>query len=880
MEEIFELARQQTDFESAARIDFDPEMATVDNYFDRGWKPPEEIARAQLDTKGRLVIPPGFRLPRVGASYKEMRDAGFEPLFWNAFEQINYSRMRGVRYRQQMELVASLKALGSEVIQPWTGAESGIPAGWRIPKVGPAFEGKPFAASDAITGEPTVGNTRRYIVPDKIANKLENLYGKRPSMGTVHVGGKDVELMKAVDWAVFTPKRAKLIGSFFQDVDFLVRLGVGSWTKAVDDLIAGKPVKSVQSLLQYPPDVIDVLKARVLPGKRKALRDVALNDTTPIIEGRPGVNMREIMKANLNLQDRTILPNNLDEIVREAADEAGVLGVKSIARGIGDFERAFRNSLFEGTYPAAILNDVRHNIAHVLARSYPDLTDTQLVARIAEQANIKYSTIPETMSVVQNRFLRESLVRLFFSLGESEGLLRQATRAFKGPNKKFWTKHWIGAYLFLISTANIIHFMTTGETLPKERYSPISKTNWGPLPIGYNTQFAAPEIPGVVREGLAGTIDLVGQMDTVFRVLNPKQFTEARFSVPVRSAINQWSGTDFFGEPIDDVGPGGIVSRTIQLARDLFEPIGAGKLLTRGAQEFVPGAAEVLPAGDTQLNTLGLGIEATGVNLRGRPRTDLVDRAAQEQFGKTINEINQLERFRLENDPEIGPVLAEIDAEGAERGQVIPRYRNRRGLLHSRELAVSQEALNDMVVDLVLASREGKNNAWSATDNLSERVSKAKAETAARLDEFRTENGIEGYTGEPSTNEFDVMLEGWYDLIDKHTDKHQVKDRQGNIVEVTGELDFNKWGPASDAFIEALSPELQQGLAEWRSRKESIPGVQEIIDLRKPDPKWGTRSDGSPKSPSGEQMWAEINRILGEIGVTSEQVQQLIEARQ
>jgi hypothetical protein len=882
-EEIFDLARQQTDFESAARIDFDPEMATVEDYFDRGWKAPKEIAQGKHDSRGRLVTTPGFRLPRVNASYAQMRERGFEPLFWNPFEQIHYSRMRGVRYRQQMELVSTLKELGEDVIQPWSGAERNMPAGWRVPKVGPAFEGKPFTAIDPVTNEPVAAWTRRFIVPNRLANKLENMYGKNPNLRSVHVGGRDIDILKAVNMVTFTPKQIKLMGSFFQDVDFLTRLGGGSYAKAVDDILAGKPIESVKSLLRYPVAVADVLRARVSPGHRRTLRDLSLNDTKPIIEGRPGVTVRKIMEAGLSLKDRTILPDNLDQIVREAAEETGAMRIKSVARAVGDFERAFRQGLFSGTYPASILNDVINNITHIMARTYPDLTDTQLVARIAEQANIKYSVTPPEMSVIQNRVIRESALRLFFSIGESEGLLRQFTRTFYGPNKAFWTKQWIGMYLFLISTANIIHFTTTGEALPKERYSPISKDSWGPLPFGYNTQFASPQLPGKLgREGIGATLDLVGQMDTVFRVLNPKQFTESRFSVPVRALLNQISGTDFYDEPIDGVGPGGIVSRTVQFAIDMFAPIGLGKIAQRAARESIPGAADVLTQGDTQLSTLGLGVEATGVNLRARPRSGIIDREAQKRFSKNLDDLNQLERYQIEQDPEIGPQLAQLDTESAERGQAIPRYRNRRKVLHNQQIALTEEALNDMIREILIG---GGAEAWNATNDLSKRVSKSKATMAARLDEFRLENDLTGYTGEPPNNDFDKMLEEWYALIDKHTDKLEAKDQLGNVIGFEGELDTDKWFPASEQFIENLSPKLQKGLAEWRRRKETAPAVQEILDARVPNRKlYGVNKDGEPKWPSGNQLW---ELILGkwkdgnlvqegilqrELGITTEQL--------
>ncbi|MCH7621063.1 MAG: hypothetical protein IH870_04115, partial [Chloroflexi bacterium] len=136
---------------------------------------------------------------------------------------------------------------------------------------------------------------------------------------------------------------------------------------------------------------------------------------------------------------------------------------------------------------------------------------------------------------------------------------------------------------------------TKGEPLPAERFTPLSKDPFGPLPFGYNTSFAAPDIPVRGRGGSRLTLDLVGQMDTALRVLNPGSFVTSREQVAIRALTNQLKGSEFFGEPIDTVGPGGVVSRTVQLARDLFSPIGPGQFVEGLAREHLPGVASVIP---------------------------------------------------------------------------------------------------------------------------------------------------------------------------------------------------------------------------------------------------------------------------------------------
>lgn len=489
-----------------------------------------------------------------------------------------------------------------------------------MPEVGPAFEGKPFATLDA-TGEPTTMFTRRWIVPDKIANTLENMYGKRPDIGKFAVGTKTIDPLSIIDFLTFVPKRAKLIGSFFQQIDFLARGGAGSWSRMVDALSAGQPIQAVKALAKYPETVATVIRANFSPGFRQSLAK-QLDSVEPLIAGRPGVHLKGISEAGLSTVDPSMFRwEEMDKVVRVVAQETGFLGKGRRALGIvGDLESAMRRGLFEGVYPAAMMTDIRNNVAPMIARMNPKLNDAQLNGEIARLINVKYSSIPASQSVIQNRVLRETLRRVFFSMGESEGLLRQAAGTLHGENKAFWSKHWLGTYLFVIATASAIHYASTGEPLPKERFSPISKDKWGPLPFGYNTRFASPTIPLKGRGGAELTLDVVGQMDTALRVLNPVQFLSARESVPIRAMVNQISGTDYFGTRIDDVGPGGVVSRTAQLAQDLFSPIGPGGLMGEAARRNIPGAEKVITEGETRLGMAGLGIQATGLNLRAATR--------------------------------------------------------------------------------------------------------------------------------------------------------------------------------------------------------------------------------------------------------------------
>ena len=667
-DEVYQSLRTLTDFEQAARIDFDPDMATVEDYFYRGWKPPESYASFSHNSHGQLVYPPGFKKPRIDASYQDMRDLGFEPLFWNPAEQWKVSRMQGVRYREQMELVNALKQSGDDVIR--ANSDSQIPEGWRIPRIGPAFEGKTFGAFDD-AGNPIAIKGRSWIVRNDVGNVLENVYGTRPDLGTVHVGGAEVDILNAIDWITFVPKRAKLVGSIFQQVDFANRQGIGAFSNAVDELSRGRPDKATLSLFKLPLSMWEMLDANLRPGSEGKIL-AKWDSTTPIMKDRIGVTPASISSSGLSQTDVTILPADMGDILREGLEEAGTLSPKLITRLVANIEGAMRRGLFQRFYPATIYADVTRNIAPMMIKMYPHETDARLSAMIAEAANIKWSSIPASMSAVQNRFIRETGTRVAFSMGENEGLLRQAFRAIPirgkvprlgigqppvvrtptGPGRiagararlkerpqsigeaiplkinlqeqRFWGTHWIGAYMWLMTMASTIHFVTTGEVMPKERWSPISKDKWGPLPFGYNTKFAAPTLPGVARGGFDATLDLVGQMDTAFRILDPQSFVSSRTSVPVRAIINATNGENFYGQDTMTVGPGGMVSWTEQLVRDLFSPIGPGPVIEETIRQQIPGGDKLIPAGEPRLGIKGLLLQSgTGSNLRAESNTAL-----------------------------------------------------------------------------------------------------------------------------------------------------------------------------------------------------------------------------------------------------------------
>jgi hypothetical protein len=228
-QDMYNELRRQTDLEETLRVDFDPRMAMVNDYFYRGWKMGRELARI--------------------------------------------SAMQGIKYRQQSSLIDTLKRL--EIAKPSQG-EVVLDPDWRVPKVGPAFEGKIVAIGTKEggpeAGEPLFAMTGQWVVSKDVANRLENIYGVMPDPGSIRVAGKDIEMSKVIDALVFIPKRAKLFGSLFQQVDFVTRNNLGTWGHVTSMLRDGKGIEAVEAIISMPEEAANIVRANFSPDRRELLK--------------------------------------------------------------------------------------------------------------------------------------------------------------------------------------------------------------------------------------------------------------------------------------------------------------------------------------------------------------------------------------------------------------------------------------------------------------------------------------------------------------------------------------------------------------------------------------------------------------------------------
>ena len=644
---VFDTLKGQVDVETAATVGFDPKFMAHPDYFPRGWRTvevePANASRAQNMSTGSFGATPGFAKPRVDATFTEIlgntytRTNGsvyrLEPQSWNPFEQMALRRVAGTEFREQSILIDRLKQSGTALV-----ADGPLPDGYRVPRVGPAFEGKPKIAP-GVDGQPAsfYGYTDRYAVEDKIANVLENIYGRRVSLGR----GPDAILS-----VLQGGKRAKLMGSLFQQVDFITRTGFASFGGAVDDLISGKPVSAVIKVAKLPIEIGKVIAANLSPSRRDLLRNEILSGNA-IFPDRPGVTLKGVSKAGWNQADITMVRRDIKQAFTDSVGDESLTG--AAMRNLRRLEAANQRGLFDGVYPQAQTSALKNWILPRLMRQHPNWTDTQIMGQAADEINKAFSTLGDYQTIFKNPYVQHLTHNLIFSTGEPEALIRGAGSMFYGNNKRLWITYYLGGFLFLAATANLIHMASTAlmdkmETLPVMRYNPLKIDQNAPFSLKYNTRFLTPDttIPG--EGGVRTVLDLVGQMDTALRLLNPLEFATSRLNVGPRAIQNQISGTDYYGNRIDTVGPKGIVSRAMQFATDLYEPITVNQIRTLA----------ISPKGIREsVGRIGGAVQAAGFNLRAESPAAAVDRGDFESLSgeaqlqglrrKTWNKVKYLE---------------------------------------------------------------------------------------------------------------------------------------------------------------------------------------------------------------------------------------------
>ena len=504
-------------------------------------------------------------------------------------------RVAGTDYRDGLVMVERLKKMGRAL--PLDEVPLSEKANWRVPEVGPAFEGRPFP-----TKEGAAAMTQPVAVPNAVASVLEGMFGKRPSL---EIAGKDI--VPIVGKVSQMAKRAKLMASLFQHLDFTTRVGAEALSPSA--ILNG-------TTMNFPQFLARGAKGQLSETTRAATRQRLLSDA-PILKNSD-ISMRMLVEEGLEVGgDTTVLRRTIRSFLDDVGKEAPrSLGGRVVDR-MGGVNRFFEKGLFENMYPLASEWAVKNHIVPVLKATHPDWTSRQIAGQAAKDANTMFSNLGAWQTIFAQPAMKELTRTLIFSTNESESWIRATLATVRGPSKRLWLEHWAGLGILLAGLANLIHMSTTGEPLPAERYKPVAKSSYGPLPMNYNRKFLAPDIPLKDKNGENINLDLVGQADTVFQfALDPVSAVASRENVVPRAIVSQVKGETFGRQQLKSPQ-----QRAVALATELAAPIGAGEVLQADRERIGP-LKRLLPRSEVKLGEPGHLLQGVGLNLRS-PRTDL-----------------------------------------------------------------------------------------------------------------------------------------------------------------------------------------------------------------------------------------------------------------
>ena len=602
-------------------------------YFPRLWKPRPLGVGGQANVAGT----PGFARPRVDATFGELLDFGFEPLTWDPYKMMANRRINGVMFRETTVLLNRLKqagkALPSKQAPAPTKNQFGLEVGkWRVPEIGPAFEGRPFTNPDG-----SGGYFDQIAVPSSIAKQLEEVFGNGQIMLGDNTGANAVRSLAR------TSKRLKLSGSWFQHVDFATRAAMTAFTPT--GLSRG-------ALVKFPSLVKNMFTSQWLPSQREALTKEILSNKS-LFNGRTGNILRRNRGPKVNVTSRMMVEEgwavngDITFIKRGFLEELNRLEAQGGLNKatLGNIRKAaeyFESGLFDGVYRTTHKWALENFILPEVARRRPGATARQIAAEAADNVNLMFSSVERWQSVIKDPGLRDFLQTVIFSTNEQEGLIRTGIRAFRplGKNGSAMLEWYVGGAIGIAVIANLINIAATGKGLSLGQYSPINlrdpyggfsaeelvgtETDRDGINLGYNRKFLSPVIPFLKGEGGQPVrADLIGQMDTIFSwATAPFDAVGARLNVPIRAFMTQGQGEAFGGTPVLTSKDRAVVALT-----DLTSPISL--LQGANALNLNPLEAEF----EKRKGGQGAGFQAlTGVLVRSLNNEEVEARSTDESL--------------------------------------------------------------------------------------------------------------------------------------------------------------------------------------------------------------------------------------------------------
>lgn len=604
----------------------------------------------KVGAKGRMVkqAPPSFvRKRRLEGSIMEVLDEhpGLDLRTWDPVDYVYLRVAEGIRYRALMRLQERLKMSGAMMLK------ENAPVDWVVPDA-PMFRRRiPFPTKEGGAGIRAID----YAVPPEVASALNNHFGQ----SYFNVSPP----LRAVRATVAALKLTKTAGGLFQHIDYTMRLlggrGLGHFKPqavpaAAKALVRGFVPKVHDDLLRW--ELKDPLSRSLLEN------GIQVDGGLDILER----STRDLLADEGFLFARKLGENRPTRIAKSILDY-----VTS-----GNYLRAHREYVMSA--------------GRIKAQVYMDqgMSVGEAAAIAARETNEQFSSIPAWQSVVGNPGNRDLVRTLLFSGPEQEGWTKNFLRPIIGPRRMQGAKFYGGILFSTAIFANMVHFLTTGEPLPVDRYNPVDqKKNMLGLPVSYNVQFLRPTLPFTGTTGQELYLDILGQADTPIRwLLDPVFGTKSRLSQPAQlatqlSPLLQGEGATvrtFGGKPV--------------------------KGTPRGIAEYGAEFAAPIPVTGffderSRIGEVGAGIQAGGINVSAEPLRELLARRFEQEFKRSFNP--ETDYGMAEQSDALRPILDEMRLRGLEFGS--------KGALRSQNLEAARSQLEEekRLPDLARQFQEG-----------------------------------------------------------------------------------------------------------------------------------------------------------------------------
>ena len=669
-------------------------------------------------------------------TYGEAFAQGMVPKYEDPLPVLLEEMVRRRHFMVGVSLITALQQVGA--VRRMDDLTISMAKEMRVPKVGAPFEPNWWGGNRV--------DNAGIAVPNTIADALEELHGihpqwnipipftRRPGVTSAQgLGQRQVDLFAVAAEISDTTKLIKFFGAMYQPLDLMGRV-MGAYLTPSDGLMRGK-------FLKLPRTYFNMLNTarKGTDARRESIEDF-INDGAALIKDRPGVTRRGLVENGLQVGDSSIvirriqahIPRILDEL-RKDMNPSMLVRFNQGRRAI---ETWMQEGMFLGFYQRAMLEVAEDSILPKLARSHRDWTDERLMRETANVANTMFSSMGPWQRFLGLGPRAKAMLKLpFISFNETRVWFRALSDSVPGfvpgignqrGTAEYFHQWWMGLFFGVLMLSGGLTWALNRRFPTREELQPLQEDPESRFGVSYGGQAMSPTIlPGAGRGGRDVEIDLMQQTDTPWRVFKPADMLLSRASFPVRAALNQVNGSNFYGEPLDNPK-----KRISQLLLDTVIPVqleqfAVAKWGSADKDGWIAPGEERLGFGPKVAQGF------SGANLRPATNREYLDAEARREYGKTYEELEPYQRQVLR-----GALRTEL-SQAAETSE---RRGNDWGerQMRAAQLRLSRERQHvELTFDYDRRNTiQNRDERWATVNTLADQYWSALNEEFLRLDEL------------------------------------------------------------------------------------------------------------------------------------------------